>query len=268
MRGTERLQSVSARVATWTLAVATAWSVVAQAVTPWVVRAVHGGRGPQLLQDFVAREIENPEGFLSRWAGYGWSVTYLVLGLGTILAMATNQRFQHWVEARHGRAGDIDLPHVLGPRRARIVLVAIGIGLGGSLLSMLTAVEVWPFSPYRMYATIQGDSLTLPRLYGATGSGEVDLRRVEDTPPFDVSRFQWALRRLMASGRDCRSMSGVARYALAATRGGRTDPEHGARAIRSVRLYLLSWRLDREGFRLVPGERRLVCDWPVTDPGQ
>ena len=258
------MRRVTARAAGWALVAATAWTVGAQVVTPWVVRAAHAGRGPRFLQDVAVREIENLEGFLSRWAGYGWSVTWLVLGLGAILVVATTHRFQDWVEARHDAAGDIQVSRALGPRRARVVVGTIGIVLGGSLLSMLTAVEVWPFSPYRMYATTQGDTLEVPRLYAVTDSGEIDLRSVEDAPPFDGSRFQWALRRLIASGRECSAISGVARYALDATAVRRGDRERDSAAIHRVRLYLLNWHLTPEAFRLVPGERRLVCDWPVA----
>jgi hypothetical protein len=257
----QRVKSSPSRLGIYVGSIALAWTLVAQVLTPRVLGEAHAGRGPRLLSALVAREVEDLDGFLERWAGYSWTVTWLILVFGSALVLSTLPTFQGWLEARHGKAAPLKPSDVLGRRRARLVQGLIGVVLGGSLLSLGTGVEVWPFSPYRMYATIQGPSITVLRLYGITGAGEVDLQEVQDVPPFDRTRFQTALRRLFRSRQGCASMGGVARYAISQYRTLHPSDVQGSGALRGVRLYQVTWRLDHPVLTLTPDDRTLVCQW-------
>jgi hypothetical protein len=251
------------RAALAVLAVAAAWTAFGLGVIPPIVFRALAGQGPEAVQRLVRWQIEYPDRFTARWPSYTLTLTAVLLACGAILVLSMLPAFRALVERRHGPATGVRPAEALGRGRALVVQTLIAVLLSASLFSTFTNIEIWPFSPYRMYATTQGSTYSLLRLYGIADSARVDLGEVDATPPFDRPRFQSGMRRLLVS-RQCDWIGEVAGYGLSTY--GRLHP--GALGhigdVRRVELRELTWKLDLHGLSPVPVSDTLVCARPAA----
>lgn len=251
------------RVALGVAAIAAAWTAVGLGVLPSVVYRALAGEGPETIQRLVRWQIEHPERFTERWPAYTLTLTAVILACGALLTLSTVPAFREWIERRHGPAAATTPAQALGPWRAVLVQSLIAVLLSASLFSTFTNIEIWPFSPYRMYATRQGSTYSLLRLYGIGESGRIDLGEIDYTPPFDRPRFQSGMRRLLEA-RKCDWVGDVAEYSL--RRYGELHPgelDHVG-PMRRVELRELTWKLSLQGLSPVPVADTLVCQQAAT----
>jgi hypothetical protein len=162
------------------------------------------------------------------------------------------------VDKRLGRAITVNPTQSLGTRRGHVVQGLIVAMLVLSLLSTASNVEVWPFSPYRMYATMQGNTTSLLRLYGVADWATIDLGEIDNAPPFDGPRFQTAMRRLLSYPEQCGWLAAAARYGIDRFESLHPGALERSGTIRMVQLRELTWRLDGSESP-VPMTNRLVC---------
>src|SRR5262245_42026346 len=95
---------------------------------------------------------------------------------------------------RQREGGRIDV----SPGRVGFVYALLAWILGGSLLAAVTAHELWPFSPYPMYAWVEREhAMTRYALVGVAESGrELPVEVMRELAPFDEPRLYEALWRL------------------------------------------------------------------------
>ncbi len=258
----------SGRVAIFFGCVTLGWILGSRVLVPKLLQRAWAGEGPGFIGRLATRVIDDPQNFPARWTGYSWTVTWLIVAFGALIAAGTSPGFQAWLEARHGKATTPTPRRTLGRHRALLVQAVIGFVLGASLLSTVSAIEVWPFSPYRMYASTQASSFGLLRISGATESVSLDLGEVDDAPPFDRPRFQSGMRRLLHRHGDCAWFDGVARYAI--RKFGELYPDEARRigAFRAVRLDQLTWDLGRPALSRMPASEARVCQWTPPEEGR
>jgi hypothetical protein len=135
-----------------------------------------------------------------------------------------------------GRAGALP-----GPRRQFIVNLMIAAIVLGSTASLITGREYFPFSPYSIFADLQGPQLVQLDVVGILASepgGEVSLAPSRRTAIVSGKRYEAALERLVERG-DERE---IREYLATAAR--RYDDDHQRAAVstlRTVRLYKSRW---------------------------
>jgi hypothetical protein len=127
------------------------------------------------------------------------------------------------------------------PRQKFIVNLIVATIVLGSMVSLLTRREHFPFSPYAIFADIQGPQVVLIDVVGVTASDpgdEVSLAPSRKTAIVAGKRYQTALERLVEHG-DERE---IQRYLASAAR--RYDEEQRAKvpSLRAVRLYKSLWQ--------------------------
>jgi hypothetical protein len=242
------------------------WALGSRLV-PSLVERAWAGQGPAFVARVAAALIDDPPYFSERWTRFSWTVTVLILALGGLVAAGVSPAFQAWVETRHGRATTPPPSVAFGRSRAALVQAAIGLALGLSLFSTITTIEFWPFSPYRMYATTQGPTFELLRIYGVSASGPVDLGEVDDAVPFDRPRFQRAMRRLLDQSGNCEWFERVARYAIGKYAELHPADDRHRGPYRVVTLEHLTWDLSLPVLTPEPASRVRVCAWTPPTGG-
>jgi len=153
-------------------------------------------------------------------------------------------------------------------RRVGISAVLIFV-IGMSLVTIVSATERWPFSPYSMYSGAQRKwEMQAVRAYGVPldpTAVEVPLLRPEYIAPFDQSRFGVALRRLRRS-KDPQRLPNALADCLARYERRRLAGLHDGPALRGIRVYEVRWTLDPQARNVDrPDARELIAEF-VTDP--
>lgn len=138
---------------------------------------------------------------------------------------------------------------------ARRRTVANGIVLAllaGQAAAVLADRELWPFSPYPMYSTLQTGTITRLWLYrvGADGTEEPLDDRTALAPP-----------RLAALETGLARMDRDARHEALRDLLARCEQRHDGRAFKALRLYRMSWDAAR-GDRDHPIARELLAEAP------
>jgi hypothetical protein len=64
--------------------------------------------------------------------------------------------------------------------------------VGMQILDVIIGGERWPFAPYNMYASEQGNQISWYRVYGVTDAGEFPLDQDQYHEPIDNSRFSFS----------------------------------------------------------------------------
>jgi hypothetical protein len=164
--------------------------------------------------------------------------------------------------------------HQLGPplRRRRLLLIyaLIAVITFGSLFSIVTDTERWPFSAYPMFSWVKREpTVTAFRLFGVTAEehpGEIPLSASGYLQPFDNSRLSAAFRALTHrdANRD-QELSEALQDALRRYEKLRRAGRHSGPQLRGIRLYRLFWELDPRA-RNVDRPDRKVLIFEITSP--
>lgn len=211
------------------------WVFIYLAVPPWI--AEDPARNLARL-GLVGRKM-NYEAFLHYWPRYHLAALLLVGVLVACLLFASTPLAQQWIDRAFGRAPVLDPVRDLGRRRLRLVVALWVLVLGPQLLAGVSGLEAWPFSPYGMYAARQGGSVSFPRIRVITPGTDVDMRDPAWLAPFDLSRLDFAIGRLIRQG-DSTALAGAAQFALDRYEGARRrdsltlPPAHGVAILRDT----------------------------------
>lgn len=162
--------------------------------------------------------------------------------------------------AHGGEAGDGARPP-RGPRGWIVQATIIGLLLG-SIGAIVTGREIWPFSPYPMYAGIQSPTTTEHVLVGIVDGGEVPVP-ADWITPFDGPRLAAVLAR--AAGDDPHRRDAILRAAIDRYEARRAAGEHDGPALRGLRLHALTWTLDVATMHAPPDERVLIAEYVLPD---
>lgn len=146
------------------------------------------------------------------------------------------------------RTGTSASGDAVSPWRVRLINGLIAAIAGGHLFDMLTGKEHWPFSGYPMFSALTRDkSVWMVHLCGVTREDtprEVPLLKGEYLWPFDRPRFRAALLRLdSAADREGRLREAL-NDVLDRYEARRAEGRHNGPALRGIRLYKRSYRLD------------------------
>jgi hypothetical protein len=132
---------------------------------------------------------------------------------------------------------------------ARAVLLAV---VAGAVLSTASLTELWPFSPYPMFARlVPPDHVARTRVLGLPADGGPPfVLRGEQIEPFGAAQLRDALNRVaMRPDRD-RALQEALRDLLARYEAGRREGRHDGAALRGLRLERAGWRIDPEARNL------------------
>ena len=126
------------------------------------------------------------------------------------------------------------------PRRRLAVNLCAAVFLLGSAVSLIAQRELWPFSPYPMFAALQGPELTRHDVVGlsAKDSKEIPLAPSRRTSLVAGTRYREMLDRLVANG----SESEIRAYLANAAAGYERARPIADPPLRSVRLYRSRWQ--------------------------
>ena len=126
----------------------------------------------------------------------------------------------------------------------------------GSLLSFATGLEIWPFTPYRMYATVRTEHVVeTTRLYGvvADSETEVSLWDARYTAPAGALIDQYSA--------DLTASAPALQAALDRYEELRLAGRHDGPPLRGMRLYSVSWDLTSDvGNTEQPDRRALLAE--------
>ena len=219
------------------------WVVLASEVVPPLVERAYRGERLAVLTDLFARHDRRYGLFDRFWLRYNWTLLAMAVVIGLALIAATLPEVQRYIDARAGRAPPLQVTLLLGVKRERFLRIFIGLLVGGSLLSIGTGVEVWPFSPYPMYRGIQEPTTSQARVVVVTEQGESDLRYGRWLAPLDPVRLAVALERLKSREDRPAALRSVAAFALERYNSLRHRPMPANEAI-GVRIYRAKWVLE------------------------
>ncbi|WP_148080526.1 hypothetical protein [Roseimaritima ulvae] len=149
------------------------YAVLAFKVAPEMVAAAyHGESSFEFLNALFARQPPRP---LELYVSYAKTSLFwigMLFASGVCITFLVQEpRFQRWWEQRFGPAPEESpLSEISRLRRAVICTSIVGF-LAAAAIAALVNVELWPFSPYTMYANSrprQGPAVSHYRLYGVT----------------------------------------------------------------------------------------------------
>jgi hypothetical protein len=232
------------------------WLVVSEILVPRLPVPAYQAVGPgrsQLVGPLASRET-----FLEYWRSYSRTVTGLLIVAGAVAMLASSGGFQEYVRRRQGLEPEPEV-RLARPRRV-LAHGLITFILTGSAFATLTGLELWPFSPYKMYSQLQSGSASRWRLFGSWSGGEIDLSLVPGLTPFDPNRFHWAMQGMRGHGA---SLDDVGRYIWQRYEGARADGSVNGPTLRAIRLYRLAWAADTPTLREQPDTAQLVYEWSV-----
>ena len=128
--------------------------------------------------------------------------------------------------------------------RLRLANAVIVATLLGSLAAAVGFVELWPFSPYGMYSTIEdGEWVERFAVYGVGGDPprEIELSSLAFLAPLDPGRLRSGLVRLSLQADPEPRYRAVLADLLRRYERRRRAGEHSGPAVHSMRLYRVAW---------------------------
>ena len=146
-----------------------------------------------------------------------------------------------------------------GISRTRIIVVhyLLGFLILGSALSFATGFEIWPFTPYRMYATLRtSDTVSQYWLYGITrdDGAEFPLWEARYTVPVGGIIGEYISKPQEAGP----ALQAIAEHYEELRRAGR----HDGPPLRGIRFYRVDWDLQPDvGNAAQPDRRELLAEW-------
>lgn len=231
------------------LGIASRWLV------PTLITQAYNGEAPAYINRLITGQAHHSlEKYLSAWQATAAFLFWGFLAVGLLIVGLVRP----WligllcrIDDALGRRILLSLPKNYdceAPRGGRqyIVTAVIAGVLGGSFLDILFDREHWPFSPYSMYASVQGSDYIATRLYGVTDHGEFSvIPKVGARPasPYlgfdDQGRFLFALHRMPDKARREALSYFWRRYDRQRSQGLHSGP-----SLRELKLYRMTWRLD------------------------
>ncbi len=145
-----------------------------------------------------------------------------------------------------------------GMSRFRLTLVHYSLGflILGSVLSFATGLEIWPFTPYRMYATVRTEhTVGTTRLYGVIAGSETEfsLWEARYTAPANALVDQYSA--------DLTAAGPALQAALDRYDELRLAGQHDGPPLRGMRLYGVGWDLQADAGNVEqPGRRELLAE--------
>lgn len=140
-----------------------------------------------------------------------------------------------------------------GMSRLRMALVhyLLGFIVLGSVLSFATGLEIWPFTPYRMYATVRTEhTVGTIRLYGVIARSETEfsLWDTRYTAPAGAVIDQYSA--------DLTAAGPALQAALDRYEELRLAGQHDGPPLRGMRLYRVGWDLQADTANVEQPDRR------------
>jgi hypothetical protein len=227
-----------------------AWVIWGQLAAPDMIARAYRGDGSASLQRLLQAQGPRPlEDFLEFWRRSVWALALLWIGAGGVLWAMTRPRFQRAWDSARGLAPDVRPATDLGRGRLRRVLVFIALLLAAQGAAIVSWLELWPFSPYKMFSETRRASDALVRY------------RVVGIPADDPTTELWITPSMLAP----LSNSSVQRFAAQARRAA--DPEQSLQALAGAILDLYEVgqrRATHHGPRLI-GLRLYEDVWSQLD---
>jgi hypothetical protein len=126
------------------------------------------------------------------------------------------------------------------PRRRLVVNLCVAGFVLGSAVSLITQRELWPFSPYAMFAALQGPEQLMLDVVGvsAASSEEILLAPSPRTKIIAGTRYREMLNRLVEIG----SEGEIRTYLSDVAHRYEDERPADAPRLRAVRLYKSRWR--------------------------
>ena len=129
-----------------------------------------------------------------------------------------------------------------------MIYLLLSIIFVGSLHSVVTGTEKWPFSPYPMFSRVATSrSLTQFQLYGVPEgepAEEFPLIQYEYTQPFDNSRIDSSLQNLYERRSRQQDLREALHYFLSRYEMLRVQGRHQGPPLVAIRLYRVHWAFD------------------------
>jgi hypothetical protein len=232
-----------------TFGVAVGWLLLAKFVAAPVIASAYRGESlPVLNRAIAGRDVHSLDFYLDDWDRVTRNVCVLITATGLTLSILVHPRFQRFVDSRWP-VGTCSADTVHSMPRYRVLLVQFLIvfivGLSGYAIAR--PVELWPFSPYPMYAGIaRGTSLTYLRLYGVLDgqdAGEIPLVDLDYIYPFDDGKLNDMIHILLRAKEPGRIES-VLEDLSNRYEQRRQDGEHGGPRLKGMKVYRLRWSID------------------------
>jgi hypothetical protein len=227
-----------------------AWVAWGQLVAPGVIARAYGGDGLALLQRLLQAHGPRPlADYLEFWRRSVWTLAALWIGGGFGWWAITRPRFQRWWDATRGVAPDVRPAADLGRRRLACVQTFIVLLLAAQGAAIVSWLELWPFSPYKMFSETRrsSDGLTRYRVFGIPADDPATEIRI--TPgvlePLHNSSVQQLVRQARRTRDPDQSLQALAGALLDFYEAGRRRATHRGPRLIGLRLYEDVWiRLD------------------------
>ncbi len=250
-----------------TVALAIGWLLFALFVVPSLIVSAYHERGPQMLRGIISGQaLFGVDHYLAVWAQATWSVFGALVVMAGVSWTVRRPWVQRLLDAQVARlvAADPVRDPAMSPHRLRLVNAIIAIVIGGALVAIAFNIELWPFSPYAMYAERRTRSMKVPRLVGVTEtdpSYELPLFAFAYLRPFDQQRLQEGLERLLRNSQRDQLLPTALADVLARYAALRDAGRHDGPALQAIRLYQLQWELDPQAITVAePSQRELLLE--------
>jgi hypothetical protein len=128
-----------------------------------IARAYRGDGSARLLRVLQAQGPRPLADYLEFWRRSVWALAALWLGAGGGVWALTRPRVQRAWDAARGAAPETQPVADLGRRRLGCVRVFIVLLVAAQGVAIVSWLELWPFSPYKMFSETRRASDTLIR---------------------------------------------------------------------------------------------------------
>jgi hypothetical protein len=241
-----------------------AWLAWGQLVAPGVIARAYRGDGFAPLQRLLQAQGPRPlDDYLEFWRQSVWALAVLWIGGGYGWWAITRPRFQRWWDATRGVAPDVRPAADLGRRRLACVQALIFLLLAAQGAAIVSWLELWPFSPYKMFSETRrpSDALTRYRVFGIPADDPATEIRI--TPGILEPLYNASVQRLVGQARRTgdpeRSLQALAGALLDFYEAGRRRAAHRGPRLIGLRLYEDVWnRLDSRALDAERPHRRTL----------
>lgn len=218
---------------------AVAWAAAYLLVPSWIARDPERNMAKLGL---VGRRMTY-SAFQHYWPRYNLVALGLVLTAAAGLAALSTEPGQRLLTRLLGPLdGSVADPPLTASRLTTVRLVWLLILLP-QLLAAGSGFEAWPFSPYGMYSAVQAPLVSVPRLAVLTDSGAIAVNDPDWLKPFDTSRLDVALARLIRNG-DTTAIQQAAGFALSRYQRARASRDSALPPATAIGLYRDTWFLQ------------------------
>jgi hypothetical protein len=145
------------------------WVIWGQLVTSGLIVRAYRGEGPAFLQRVLQAQGPRPlADYLEFWRRSVWALAALGIGAGGVFWVMTRPRFQRAWDSARGLAPEVRPASDLGRGRLVRVRCFILLLLAAEGVSIVSWLELWPFSPYKMFSETRraSDVLIRYRVFG------------------------------------------------------------------------------------------------------